>query len=270
MKLLKIGLFITSLLTVSAVFSDEIITIAASPVPHAEILKQIKPILKKEGIDLQIKEFNDYVLPNLAVAQGKMDANFFQHRPYLAQFNKDKGTNLVELVGVEIEPMGIYIGSEAKLKDFAKSKSVAKLPKGLKVAIPNDTTNEGRSLLLLQKHGLIKVKSDVKYPTKNDIISNPYQLKFVELEAAMLPRVLSGKQVDIAVINSNYALDANLLPTKDAVFIEDSTSPYVNIIAVRPTELNEPKMKKLAQALHSKSLKSYIDKQYKGAVIPTF
>lgn len=270
MKIFKLMACLFAISISSFAFAGEIITIAASPVPHAEILKQVKPILKKEGIDLQIKEFNDYVLPNLAVAENKMDANFFQHRPYLAQFNKDKGTNLIELVGVEIEPMGVYSSRDAKMNDFIKSKSLTKLPIGLKVAIPNDTTNEGRALLLLQKNRLIKIKSNVAYPTKNDVVSNPYKLQFVELEAAMLPRMLTAKQVDLAVINSNYALASQLSPVKDAVFIEDHTSPYVNIIAIRPAELNEPKMKKLGQALHSKAVKSFIEKQYKGAVVAAF
>lgn len=270
MKFLKLSICIASFVVTGVIFADEVITIAASPVPHAEILKQVKPILKKEGVDLQIKEFNDYVLPNLVVQQNKIDANFFQHRPYLAQFNKDKGTNLVELVGVEIEPMAVYTIADPRLKAFVKSKNTVNLPKGLKVALPNDTTNEGRAFLLLQKNGLIKIKQGVTYPTKSDIVANPYDLQFIELEAAMLPRMLQAKQVDLAVINSNYALAANLTPAKDAVFIEDASSPYVNIVAVRPDELNLPKMKKLTQALRSKQVKEYMEKQYKGAVVPAF
>jgi len=272
MKIIKLSLLLVGLcgIAVSAL-ANEVITIAASPVPHAEILKQVQPILKAQGVDLQIKEFNDYILPNMVVDQGKMDANFFQHRPYLEQFNKERQTSLVELVGVEIEPMGIYVNKDGALAEFAKSKSVKKLPaRALKVAVPNDTTNEGRALMLLQKHGLIKIKENVKYPTKKDIAGNPYKLEFVELEAPMLPRVLLSQQVDIAVINSNFALGAGLNPVKDPVFIEDATSPYVNIIAVRKDSVNTPKMKKLVAAIHSPAIREYMVRRYRGAVVPAF
>ena len=271
MKLIKLSICLLGMLVTNAFALDEVIKIAASPVPHAEILKQVEPILKKEGVDLQITEFSDYIQPNLAVAQGSMDANFFQHAPYLKQFNKEHGTTLVALVGVHVEPMGVYVSGNPALKDFVKTKSLASLPKTkLVVGLPNDTTNEGRALLLLQKNGFIKIKSGVAFPTKSAITTNTYNLKFMELDPAMLPRMLLSKQIDLAVINSNYALPANLNPKKDAVFIEDASSPYVNIIAVRPNELNQPKMKKLAQAMHSVAVKQYIEKQYKGAIVPAF
>lgn len=249
--------------------TEEVITIAATPVPQAEILKQVKPILKKQGIDLQIKEFNDYIQPNLLVSQKQLDANFFQHTPYLKQFNQDHHTNLVSLVAVEIEPMGLYVSKDPQLALFAKTKDITKLPINtqLLVGVPNDTTNEGRALLLLQHHKLITLKPNVAYPTKKDIASNPYNLNIMELDPAMLPRTLLAKQVHIAIINSNYALDANLNPLTDAIFIEDANSPYVNIIAVRPDELTEPKMKKLAAAIKSPAIKNYINTKYKGAVI---
>lgn len=252
--------------------NNDIITIAATPVPHAEILEQIKPLLAKDGIDLQIKEFSDYVQPNLLVQQKQLDANYFQHIPYLTEFNKQHSTDLVELVGVHIEPIGIYINSndKSKLAGFTATKDVTKFPTGLVIGVPNDATNEGRALALLQKNGLIKIKDGVTYPTKDDISSNPYNLQFKELDAAMLPRVLQSKDLDIAVINSNYALQANLNPLKDAIFIEDLNSPYVNIIAVRPDELNEPKMKKLADALHSPEIKQFILNKYQGAIVPAF
>lgn len=268
MKLLKV-LLATYFLT-SVAFADETITIAASPVPHAEILKMVKPILKRQGIDLEIKEFSDYVTPNLLVQQKALDANFFQHRPYLAEFNKEHGTNLVELVAVEVEPMGIYANKNLQLQNFIAKKNVALLPKGLSIGVPNDTTNEGRALLLLEGNGFIKIKHNVKYPTKQDIVSNPYNISIKELEPAMLPRALISNQLDLAVINSNYAMQAGMNPLKDAIFIENSNSPYVNIIAVRPDELNMPKMKKLALALHSVVIKSFITNKYKGAIIPTF
>lgn len=263
--ILLLGLF-----SIGSSFADETITIGASPVPHAEILKQIKPILAQEGIDLQIKEFTDYVTPNLVVDQKQLDANFFQHRPYLKEFNKEHGTKLVELVGVEVEPMGLYVGNNPKFKIFAVKKKPKALALGAIIGIPNDTTNEGRALLLLQQNGLIKIRGGVIYPTKDDITSNPYQLSFKELDAAMLPRALVSNQLDMAVINSNYAIQSNMNPLKDSVFIENSNSPYVNIVVVRADELNKPKMQKLAKALHSAVIKRFILNQYKGAVVPAF
>lgn len=268
-KILMVGMGV-GILSFGSVYANETITIAASPIPHAEILKQVQPILAKEGIDLQIKEFTDYVTPNLVVDQKQIDANFFQHIPYLKEFNKEHGTNLVELVGVEIEPMGLYAGHDPKYKSFATKKSVKFLPHGAVVGIPNDTTNEGRALLLLQANGLIKIKTGVVYPTKNDVIDNPYELSFKELDAAMLPRALVANQLNLAVINSNYAIQAGMNPLKGSIFIENSNSLYVNIVAVRPDELNEPKMQKLAKALHSTVVKQFILSKYKGAVVPTF
>jgi D-methionine transport system substrate-binding protein len=271
LKLIKLGIIgVVILITlIGKVFADEIITIAATPVPQAEILKQIKPILKKQGIDLQIKEFNDYIQPNLLVQQKQLDANFFQHLPYLQQFNQDHKTNLVSLIAVEIEPMGLYVSNDPQLSKFATTKDIRNLPKQLIIGVPNDTTNEGRALLLLQQHGLIKLNSKITYPTKKDILDNgnPYNLDIRELDPAMLPRALMAKQVALAVINSNYALDAKINPLKDAIFIEDFNSPYVNIIAVRPDELTEPKMKKLAEVIKSPAIRSYINTRYKGAVI---
>lgn len=269
MQLIKLGLLTFGILT-NSILAAEVITIAASPVPQAEILNQVKPILKKEGIELKIREFDDYVQPNLLVQQGQLDANFFQHRPYLAQFNEEHGTDLVELAGVHIEPMGIYASSNPKLAAFVASKQLSKLPKGLIVGVPNDTTNEGRALLLLQQHGLIKIKPHITYPTKKDILANPYAIDLRELDPAMLPRALAAKQVDLAVLNANYALEANLNPLKSALFIEDANSPYVNVIAVRANELNLPKMKKLAVAVHSAAIKAFIFKTYQGAIIPAF
>ena len=263
----KLLLLITGLLSAS-VFADETITIGATSVPHAQILQQVKPILKKEGIDLQIKEFSDYVQPNFLVEQNQLDANFFQHRPYMEQFNKERGTHLVELTGVHIEPMGIYASSNPKLKDLVQNKKLTTLPKDLSVGVPNDTTNEGRALLLLQKNGFITIKTGVKYPTRKDIVSNPYNINLKELDPAMLPRAMKANQLDLAVINSNFALQAGINPLKDAIFIEDSNSPYVNIIVVRSGNENQPKMKKLAAALHSPAITKYITTTYKGAVIP--
>jgi D-methionine transport system substrate-binding protein len=264
----KLSLLITVLLAIKIAAADEIITIGATSVPHAEILKQAKPILKKQGIDLQIKEFSDYVQPNFLVNQKQLDANFYQHRPYLEQFNQERGTHLVELTGVHIEPMGIYAGTNSKLKDFAKSHDLHKLPNALSIGVPDDTTNEGRALLLLQKNGFIKIKTGVKYPTKKDISVNPYNINLKELDPAMLPRALMANQLDLAVINSNFALQAKLNPLKDAIFIEGANSPYVNIVVIKDGMQTQSKMKKLAEVLHSAAITQYITNTYKGAVIP--
>src|SRR5471030_1203426 len=190
--------------------ADETLTVAASAVPHAEILEFVKPTLAKEGVDLKIKVFNDYVQPNVQVAEKRLDANFFQHQPYLDEFNKGKGTDLVSVAKVHVEPFGAYSSTYKKLED---------LPQGATVALPTDATNEGRAFLLLAKAGLITLKDPTNILAKpSDVVQNPKNLKFRELEAATLPRVLT--QVDLALINTNYALSAKLDPTKDALIIE--------------------------------------------------
>ncbi len=268
-------IFLSLFIFIKFVYADETITIGATPIPQAQILKQVKPILKKQGIDLVITEFNDYIQPNLLVWQKQLDANFYQHRPFLQQFNKEHGIDLVELTDVEIEPMGFYASNDQKFKEFVSSKKLDKLAKvredsPLLIGVPNDTTNEGRALLLLEKNGLIKIKKGVSYPTKTDIIANPFNIVIKELDSAMLPRALISKQLSFAVINSNYALDANLNPVKDAIFIEAKDSPYVNIIVVRKESLNLPKMKKLVTAIHSKEVRDFIKKTYKNSIIATF
>ena len=200
--------------------ADETLTVAATPVPHAEILEFVKPALAKEGVDLKVKVFTDYIQPNVQVAEKRLDANFFQHQPYLDEFNKAKGTNLVAVAGVHLEPLGAY---------SSKYKALTELPGGANVVIPNDATNGGRALLLLAKAGLIKLKdSNNILATVKDITENSKDLKFRELEAATIPRVLT--QVDLALINTNYALEAKLDPSKDALVIEGNDSPYVNIL----------------------------------------
>ena len=238
----------------------ETLTVAATPVPHAEILEFVKPALAKEGVDLKVKVFTDYIQPNVQVAEKRLDANFFQHQPYLDEFNKAKGTSLVAVTGVHLEPLGAY---SSKLKDLKD------LPGGANVVIPNDATNGGRALLLLDKAGVIKLKdsknilSTVKY-----IAENPKDLKIRELEAATIPRVLT--QVDLALINTNYALEAKLDPSKDALVIEGNDSPYVNILVSRADNKDSDAMKKLAAALHSPQVKQFITEKYKGAVLPAF
>lgn len=236
------------------------LVVAASPVPHAELLDFVKPRLAKEGVELQVKVFTDYVQPNVQVEAKNLDANFFQHQPYLDEFNKGKGTHLVSVTGVHIEPFGAY---------SSKVKKLADLQEGATVAIPNDPTNGGRALLLLDKAGVIKLKDATSIAaTVKDIVDNPKKLKFKEVEAAMLPRVLS--QVDLALINTNYALEAKLNPSKDALSIEGAQSPYVNILVARPDNKDSEAMKKLAAALHSPEVKTFIQEKYKGAVVPTF
>ncbi|WRH92540.1 MetQ/NlpA family ABC transporter substrate-binding protein [Pseudomonas fluorescens] len=238
----------------------ETLTVAATPVPHAEILEFVKPALAKEGVDLKVKVFTDYIQPNVQVAEKRLDANFFQHQPYLNEFNKAKGTNLVAVTGVHLEPLGAY---SSKLKDLKD------LPSGANVVIPNDATNGGRALLLLAKAGVITLKDPTNIlSTVKDIATNPKDLKIRELEAATIPRVLT--QVDLALINTNYALEAKLDPSKDALVIEGNDSPYVNILVSRADNKDSDAMKKLAAALHSPEVKKFITEKYKGAVLPAF
>lgn len=236
------------------------LTVAATPVPHAEILNNLIADLKAQGVNLVVKEFTDYVQPNVQVFEKQLDANFFQHIPYLNQFNKDKNMDLVKVVGVHIEPFGAY---------SKKIKKVEELQDGATVAIPNDPTNSGRALALLEKNNLIKLKDGVGVDgTLKDIVENNKKLEIKELEAAMLPRVLD--EVDLALINTNYALEANLNPTKDALFIEDKDSPYVNVLAARPDNKDSDAIQKLAKALNSDKTKQFIEEKYKGAVVPAF
>jgi len=234
--------------------------VGATAVPHAEILEYIKDKLAKDGVKLEVKVFTDYVLPNVQVAEKQLDANFFQHVPYLDQQNKDRNFGLVKVTGVHIEPFGIYAGKTKKLEE---------LKDGATVAIPNDPSNAGRALALLEKAGLIKLKDGVGISgTVKDIVENKKNLKVRELEAAMLPRVLG--EVDIATINTNYALEAKLVPTKDALYIEDKNSPYVNILVSRADNKDSEAMQKLVKALQSEEVKKFINDKYQGAVVPAF
>lgn len=248
-----------TVLTTFSAFADTLI-VAATPVPHAEILNVVKPILAEQGVDLQIKEFTDYVQPNVQVAEERLDANFFQHQPYLDEFNKAKGTELVSVANVHIEPFGAY---------SIKIDNLTDLPDGATVVIPNDATNGGRALLLLDKAGVIKLKDNQSITaTPKDIVDNPKLIKIRELEAATLPRVLT--QVDLALINTNYALEAKLNPIKDALVIEGNDSPYVNILVARPDNKDGESMRKLVEALRSPAVKTFIEEKYQGAVIPAF
>ncbi|MBQ3725971.1 MAG: MetQ/NlpA family ABC transporter substrate-binding protein [Selenomonadaceae bacterium] len=235
--------------------------IGATPVPHAELLAEITPDLKEKGITLEVIEFNDYVQPNIALNDKELDANFFQHEPYLNDFIKEhKDVKLKNAGGVHIEPMGIY---SKKIKDLKE------LADGATVSIPNDPTNGGRALLLLQKAGLLKLKDGVnEMATVQDIADNPKNLVIQEVEAAQLPRTL--EDVDISIINTNFAMNADLNPMKDALFIEDKTSPYVNIIAVRDGDENREEIKTLLNTLKTDKVKKFIEDKYKGAIVPAF
>lgn len=236
-----------------------VLKIGCSPVPHADILKAATPILAKEGVKLQVIEFTDYVQPNMALADKELDANFFQHKPYLDNFSKERKLSLESLVAVHIEPMGVY---------SKKVKSVSALTAGMKVAIPNDPTNGGRALAILANAGFFKMKAGVGVNgTPADIIDNPHNIQVVEMEAAVLPRAL--EDVDFAVINSNYALGVNLNPMKDALFIESKDSPYANIVAVRKGD-NRKELQALTKVLTSPEIKKFIEDKYQGAVIPAF
>lgn len=240
----------------------QVITVAATAVPHAEILEAAKPILAQKGYDLQVTVFDDYVQPNNVVEEGDIDANYFQHIPYLDSFNEERGTHLVNAGGIHYEPFGIYAGTESDLTN---------VPEGADVAVPNDTTNEARALLLLQDNGLLKLKADAGInATINDIEENPYKINFVEMEAAQVPKVLS--EVAFAVINGNYALDAGLNAQTDALATETSDSlaaqTYVNVIAVKEGNENSDAVKALVEVLKSDEIKKFIEDTYQGAVVP--
>ena len=237
-----------------------VLNVAASSTPHAEILEQVVDVLAEQGIDLQIHEYGDYVVPNTAVEEGEEDANYFQHIPYLESFNEKEGTHLVSVGGIHIEPMGVYAGKTASLEE---------LPDGAEIAIPNDPTNEGRALLLLEAQGLIKLADSSNLEaTPNDIVENPKNLTFKELEAAMIPNAVD--EVDLSVINVNYALEAGFNPTEDALAIEDADSPYVNIVAVKEGNEKNPAVLALVEALQSDTVRDFINETYGGAVVPAF
>ncbi len=254
------GLLVASSLVSLSAIANEKLSVAATPVPHAEILEHIKPALAKEGVDLTIKVLTDYVLPNQYVADNELDANFFQHKPYLDTFNKEKGTKLVSVGLVHVEPFGAY---------SKKIKNISELKDGSIVAIPNDPSNGARALLLMQKEGLLKLKDPSNLlATARDVSENPKKLKFKELEAAMLPRML--EDVDLALINTNYALEAGLNPTKDALFIEGADSPYANLVATTEDKAKSPAIQKLIKALQTDDVKKFIEEKYKGAIVPAF
>ncbi|GAB6927139.1 MetQ/NlpA family ABC transporter substrate-binding protein [Paenibacillus sp. JCM 10914] len=234
--------------------------VGASPEPHSKILAHVKPALEQEGVILEIVEFTDYILPNTQVDSKEIDANFFQHKPYLDNEINQRGLDLAPVIAVHIEPLGAY---------SKKIESVDELKEGSVIAIPNDPSNGGRALSLLAKNGVIKLSDENKLEaTAKDIVENPKNLKFQEVEAAMLPRMLD--ELDLAIINTNYALEAGLDPTKDALFIEDKENPYANLLVARPDNKDSDAIQKLAKALTSEDVKTFIEEEYKGAVLPAF
>lgn len=249
------------IIAASAVFAQTKLKVGATPEPHAALLNLVKDDLKAEGIDLVVVDFTDYVIPNEALESGEIDANFFQHFPYLESFNKEKGFHLVSAGGIHVEPIALY---------SKKVKSLVDLKKKATIAIPNDPTNEGRALLLLQAAGLIELdKAAGITATVLDIKKNPKKIKFKEIEAASLPRVLAD--VDAAVINGNYAIPAGLSASKDSLFVEGKESPYVNIVAVKDGRQNDDAIKALLKVLQSKKIKDYILEKYpNGEVVSVF
>ncbi|MDR2479509.1 MAG: MetQ/NlpA family ABC transporter substrate-binding protein [Treponema sp.] len=241
--------------------ADNELKVGASPVPHAELLELIVEDLAKQGITLRIIVFNDYVQPNQAVEDGELAANYFQTIPYLEEFNKDRGFHLVNVGGIHIEPMALY---------SKKYKDLASIPQGATIAIPNDGSNENRALLLLQAGGLIKLQDTKgRGAVLSDIIENPRSINFYEMDPPNLPRTLSD--VDAAVINGNYAIDAGLSARNDGLVVEGSSSPYVNVVAVRAGSESRPEIIALVKALQSEKIKNYINNKWtKGEVLPVF
>lgn len=240
--------------------SENSIIIGVSPEPHAKIVELVIDDLKAEGIDVEVKEFTDYVIPNTVLNDGEIDANFFQHKPYLDNFNEKQGTKLVSIGGIHVEPMALYS------ENFT---SIEELKDGAQIAIPNDSVNGARALILLESEGIIKIDPNAGIEaTENDIVDNPKNLKFKAVEAASLPSILDD--VDFAIINGNYAIDAGLNPLVDGILIEGEDSPYANIIAVREGEENSEKFTKLLEALQSEKVKEFILETYDGGVVPAF
>jgi len=257
----KIIALASIVLAAASVYAQSVLKVGATPEPHAEILNLVKEDLAAKGIELKVVEFTDYVTPNDAVEAGDIDANFFQHIPYLESFNKEKGYHLVNAAGIHVEPFALYSNKIKKLADVKKKATIA---------IPNDPTNEGRALLLLQEAGLITLKKDAGITaTPLDIAKNPKKLKFKEIEAASLPRILGD--VDAAVINGNYAIPAGLSAKKDGLFVEGSSSPYVNVIAVKAGNENKEEIKALIEAVKSEKVRNFVSERYpNGEVVVVF
>ncbi|WP_345744974.1 MetQ/NlpA family ABC transporter substrate-binding protein [Streptomyces sp. ODS28] len=245
----------------SAQGDDKKLTVAASPVPHAEILEYVRDHLaKKAGLELDVQEYSDFVVPNNATESGEVDANFFQHKPYLDDFNKKNGTHIRPVANVELEPLALY---------SKKVKSLKQIKSGQTVAVPNDSVNEGRALQLLDRTGLIKLKPGAGQGASLDDIADRKGLKFEEIEAPSVPRSLTD--VDAAVINGNFALEAHLSPNKDALAVEkEKDNDFTNFLAVKDGNQDDPRVRKLAKLLQSDEVKKFIEKKYDGGIVPSF
>lgn len=250
---------LTAILTFTSCSKKGGFRVAATPMPQAEMLNFVKPELKSQGIDLVVVVTDDYNVPNRALNDGDVSANFFQHIPFLDEQIKEFHYNIMSVAKIEIEPMGVY---------SRKYTSLDQLPSGAIIAIPNDPTNEARSLFLLQDHGLIRLNSQKVSATTKNINYNPHNFKFIEVSAATLPRALPD--VDAAVINTNYALQANLHPDKDALILENKDSEYANVIVVRDADQHSKEVEALVKAMTSDKMRHFIEEKYKGAVIPAF
>ena len=254
----SLALLAAAIISFSA-HANERLTVGATPVPHAEILEFVKPVLAKEGVDLDIKVFTDFIQPNLQLAEKNLDANYYQYRPFLDDFNKTRHTALVPVVGVHSEPFGAY---STKIKDLKD------LPDGASVAIPNDPVNTGRALVLLHEAGLIKLKDPSNtLATQRDIAENPKKLKIRELEGALLARAVN--QVDLAFVFANYALEAGI-DTSSALIVEKGKDLYVEYLVARPDNLQDPRIQKLAKALNTPEVRQFILTRYKGQIAPGF
>jgi D-methionine transport system substrate-binding protein len=247
-------------MTVQTAGAADKLVVGASPTPHAEILENIKPMLAKEGVDLEVRVFTDYVQPNIQLSEKHIDANFFQHKPFMDEFNRSRGTNIVAVSDIFVAPFGAY---SSKLKNINDMKD------GAVIAIPNDAVNGGRALQLLDQAGVLKL-ADPKNTksTVKDIVANPKHVVIKQLEAPMLPRVLP--EVDLAIINTTFALDAKLDPNKDALFLEGGQSAYANLLAARPDDKDTPAMHKLVEALRSPQSAQFMRDKFKGSIVPVF
>lgn len=259
MKILKLAIAFLTALNLNAKSDEKTIVVGVSPVPHAEILEVVKPKLKEQGYELVISEITDYSIPNIATNDGDLDANFFQHEPYLNEHNKNRNTDLVKVVAIHLEPLGFYSN---------KIKNINELKDNATIAIAHDPTNGNRALRILQDAGLITLDESAVLATPADIVKNPKGLKFVEIEGALIPRSLND--VDLAAISTNFVLDMGLNPSKDALIIESTNSPYANIIATKRGSENSPKIKALSKAVTSDEVRNFINERYKGAVLPVF
>jgi D-methionine transport system substrate-binding protein len=260
LKKLGLAALLSLAASLPATAQTQTLRIGATPGPHAQILEAVKPIAAQKGLDIKIVEFSDYVVPNTALAAGELEANSFQNQPYLDNQKGDRGFKIESVTQTVNFPIGIY---------SKKHKGWDQIPNGATIAFPNDPTNGGRALLLLQDKGVIKLKADVGFkPTVGDIVENAKKLKFVEIDAAQAPRVL--EDVDAAIINTNYATQAGLDPVKDAILREDPKGPYVNVIAIRTEDKDKPWVKTLVESYRSPEVKKFVEEKFKGAVLTSW